>query len=158
MIPLVQPTVSFIKKWGQSLHICRAHHWHQDFQLEIPAGSAVKWHAERRGITQFGHGSPPVPPLSSRNCCCLVPASFSTLFSHTHALAKQHTHTHTYMLSQIICSNYYFWSAQKCASPFTKYTTWRLLHIHSSDSDSMILIQASLKMSWKSSFDSVDQA
>lgn len=97
MIPLVQPTVSFIKKWGQSLHICRAHHWHQDFQLEIPAGSAVKSHAERRGITQFGHESPPVPPLSSRNCCCLVPDSFSTLFSHTHALAKQ-THTHTHIL------------------------------------------------------------
>lgn len=118
------------------------------------------------GVTQkreeFGNGSPPVPPLFSRNWSCLVPAFFFHFFQpHTSTLTTQTgSCTHSYTPSQIKCSNYYFWSVQMCARPFTKYTTWRLPHAHSSDSDPKILLQLSLQMSRKTFFDStsVDQA
>lgn len=159
MIPLVQPTVSFIKKWGQSLHILpsssltpRSPAWNPSKQC-CPAP-----HWKQRSNTSLGMGLLQFLPCPL-GIAVVWYQLFFLFYSATH-MHSPHKHAHTYTLSQIICSNYYFWSAQKCSRPFTKNTTETLLHTHSSDSDPKILIQASLKMSWKASFDrtNVDQA
>lgn len=155
MIPIMQPTVSYIKKWGESLHILESSSLTPRFPAWNPNRQCCQV-SHRKGRS-LGMGLLQFLPCSLGIGLVWYQPFFHFFQPHTSTLTTQTgSRTHSYTPSQIKCSNYYFWSAR----PFTEYTTWRLPHAHSSDSDPKILLQLSLQMSWKTFFDStsVDQA
>lgn len=105
MIPIMQPTVSYIKKWGESLHILESSSLTPRFPPWNPNRQCCQV-SHRKGRS-LGMGLLQFLPCSLGIGLVWYQPFFSTFFSHTHPLSRHkqahaHTHTHPHRLNAVI--------------------------------------------------------